>query len=70
MLSDVSAKTVHITIDASIDGGEIRGQIRNGVRPARQFHGWLALISALDGLLSGTEMTPRLTDPDEWPADE
>jgi hypothetical protein len=48
----VSVQTVHIAIDASIDGVEIRGHIGHGISGPRAFTGWLELIGALDGLLS------------------
>jgi hypothetical protein len=55
MLFAVTAKTVHITIDASIEGDELRGQVADGLGRETHFSGWLALITALDRLLSATE---------------
>jgi hypothetical protein len=52
MLFLVSAQTVHIAIDASVDGEQIRGHIGHGISGPRAFTGWLELIGALDGLLS------------------
>ena len=52
MLLMVSSMTAHITIDVSVDDQEIRGQISCGAGESRQFSGWLALISALDDLLT------------------
>jgi hypothetical protein len=52
MLSLVSNSTVHIAIEAHVDDDEIRGQISSDAGPPGSFSGWLALISALDGLLS------------------
>jgi hypothetical protein len=47
----VSNRTVQISISASTDGDEIRGQIGESAGQSEPFCGWLGLISALDGLL-------------------
>jgi hypothetical protein len=52
MLSLVSNSTVHIAIEAHVDDDEIRGQISSDAGPPGSFSGWLALICALDALLS------------------
>lgn len=57
----MNGTTAHITIDASIDSGEIRGRISAGAGESRQFSGWLALIGALDDLLT----RPAADDSDE-----
>lgn len=69
MLSVVTSTRTHITIDASVDASEIRGQISCETGETRQFTGWLALISALDDLLTrpaadhNDQTTPAAGDP-------
>ncbi len=48
MLSLVSAQTVHIAIDASSDGEEIRGHIGDGISAAEGVHG-MAGVDRLAG---------------------
>jgi hypothetical protein len=55
MLLRVSDQLVHIAIDVSITGEQIRGHVCDGVRAPRAFSGWLGLIGELDGMLG----TPR-----------
>jgi hypothetical protein len=48
----MTARSVHIAVDVSVDGEEISGQASDGVGDPRRFSGWLGLISALDALLT------------------
>jgi hypothetical protein len=52
MLVPVSDQRLHIAIDVSVAEDEINGQVCDGLRPPRQFAGWLGLIGELDGMLA------------------
>jgi hypothetical protein len=43
------ARQVHVDLELDVDAEPIRGTVRSGAA-VRQFSGWLALISELDGL--------------------
>lgn len=47
----MSTDTRHITIDVSVHGDQISGQVGDGTDQPTPFLGWLGLIGALDRLL-------------------
>jgi hypothetical protein len=60
MLLRMSDQLVHIAIDVSITGEQIRGHVCDGVQAPRTFSGWLGLIGELDGML-GSQRQDRAT---------
>jgi hypothetical protein len=59
MLVGVSDQVVHIAIDVRIADEQLRGDVCDGVQPAKPFSGWLGLIAALDALIG----SPRQESP-------
>ena len=51
MLALVSDQVLHIEIDVSCAGDELRGHVCDGVRAPSAFSGWLGLIGALDAMI-------------------
>jgi len=41
---------VHVDLELDVNAEPIRGAVRVGSAPAREFSGWIALISALESL--------------------
>jgi len=47
----MSAASVHLAIDVTVDGREISGHATDGDGRTELFTGWLGLVGALDALL-------------------
>lgn len=62
-LAAMTTRSVQIDLRVEIDGVDVRGVADDGSGTPRHFHGWLALISALDALLSDQPSTPAAAVP-------
>ena len=55
----VTARSIHLALDVTVDGRQLSGQVCDGVGQPKPFSGWLGLIAALDGLLDTTDRDRR-----------
>jgi hypothetical protein len=51
---DSQKQAFRVTLDLELEDGTLKGTVRNGSGPTREFSGWLGLVGAIDALLPAT----------------